>query len=99
MARGRDDPVLGWPGERAHRGDPPGREPMTAADESRDAAERQRIVAEYRRREREVDGRVYAPWNPSAIYARAGRSRAAALSLARLGVFPNPGDACLELGF
>jgi hypothetical protein len=72
---------------------------MTVADESREAAEQKRILAEYRRREREVDGRVYAPWNPSAIFARAGRTRAAALSLSRLGVFPGPGDSCLELGF
>ena len=72
---------------------------MTALDDTADAVERQRILAEYRRREREVDHRVYAPWNPSAIYTRAVRTRAAALELARRGVFPRRGDACLEIGY
>lgn len=73
---------------------------MTAPDERAGVTvEQQRILAEYRRREREVDGRIYAPWNPSAIYSRAGRTRMAALLLERLGVFPKPGDACLEIGF
>jgi len=72
---------------------------MTAADESRDAAERQRIIAEFHRRDREVDDGLYAPWNPSAIYRRQTFTRMAALELARSGVFPRPGQSCLEIGF
>lgn len=63
------------------------------------AAERQRILAEYRRRERDVDPGLYAAWNPAAILNRSSRTRQAALLLARAGVFPRPGDPCLEIGF
>ena len=73
---------------------------MTVADESsHDAAERQRIIAEFQRRDREVDDDLYAPWNPSAIYRRQGFTRRAALDLARNGVFPRPGQPCLEIGY
>jgi ubiquinone/menaquinone biosynthesis C-methylase UbiE len=76
---------------------------MTAAggrDERRNVAgEQQRILSEYRRREREVDHDLYALWNPSASLNRAGRTRRAARLLARCGVFPRRGDACLEIGF
>jgi SAM-dependent methyltransferase len=70
-----------------------------AGDRSRVVAEQDRILAEYRRREREIDHGLYAPWNPSAIYNRAGRTRRAAMLLARCGVFPKRGDPCLEIGF
>ena len=62
-------------------------------------AEQQRILAEYRRREREVDQDLYALWNPSASLNRAGRTRRAARLLAQCGVFPRRGDACLEIGY
>ena len=73
---------------------------MTSAGErNRVVAEQDRILAEYRRREREVDHDLYALWNPSASLNRAGRTRRAASLLARCGVFPKRGDACLEIGF
>ncbi len=73
---------------------------MTApGDRGQVAAEQERILAEYRRRETEVDHGVYAPWNPPAIHNRAGRTRRAARLLAQCGVFPKRGDACLEIGF
>jgi SAM-dependent methyltransferase len=62
------------------------------------AAEQRRILAEYRRREREVGDERYAPWNPAAIFLREGRTRAAALALTRAGRFPRAGDPCLEVG-
>ena len=76
------------PGERGRRD-----------DRDRVAAEQERILAEFRRREAEVDHDVYAAWNPPAIHNRAGRTRRAARLLARCGVFPKRGDACCEIGY
>jgi ubiquinone/menaquinone biosynthesis C-methylase UbiE len=61
--------------------------------------ERQRIRAEYQRREREVQLDRYAPWQPAEILMREERKRVAARMLHREGVFPRPGDSCLEVGF
>ena len=61
--------------------------------------ERQRIEAEYLRREREIDADRYAPWQPAEVFARSQRKRLAAAMLKRFGVFPKPGDQCLELGY
>jgi SAM-dependent methyltransferase len=72
---------------------------MTAAGEDRDETERQRIIAEFHRRDREVDDGLYAPWNPSAIYRRQTFTRVAALELSRNRVFPRPGQPCLEIGY
>jgi hypothetical protein len=65
---------------------------------SRDAAERDRILAENRRREAEVSVGLYAPWDPAEALARSERRLAAALLLHRAGAFPRRGDACLEVG-
>lgn len=62
-------------------------------------AERQRITAEYRRREAEIGHEVYAPWQPGEILMRNARRRVAAKLLFRAGVFPKAGDACMEVGF
>jgi len=62
-------------------------------------AERQRMLSEYRRREREISPSFYAAWQPAVLFMRTGRTRAAARMLERTGVFPRPGDACLEVGF
>jgi ubiquinone/menaquinone biosynthesis C-methylase UbiE len=62
-------------------------------------AERERIQAEYRRRERDVARDLYAPWQPAEMMHRSGRKRTAAILLQRAGVFPAAGDACLEVGF
>jgi ubiquinone/menaquinone biosynthesis C-methylase UbiE len=63
------------------------------------AQERQRILEEYRRREREIPSDRYAPWKADAILMRTSRSRLAAKLLHRAGVFPRAGDPCLEVGF
>jgi ubiquinone/menaquinone biosynthesis C-methylase UbiE len=63
------------------------------------AAEQARILAEYRRREREIDADLYAPWQAATSFMRAGRSRLAARMLKDAGVFPAPGDPCLEIGY
>jgi SAM-dependent methyltransferase len=61
--------------------------------------ERERLLAEYRRREREIEEDRYAPWQPSQIFLRAGRERAAARLLHRAGAFPSVGTPCLEIGY
>jgi ubiquinone/menaquinone biosynthesis C-methylase UbiE len=62
------------------------------------AAERERILAESRRRAEEVSADRYAPWNPAEAMMRDGRRRVAADLLHRRGVFPRAGDPCLEVG-
>ncbi len=62
-------------------------------------AERERIQLEYQRRAREVSSDRYAPWQPSCQFMLDRRNRRAAAMLHRLGVFPTPGDQCLEVGF
>ena len=67
------------------------------AEASAFAAEERRILDEYRRRagiDRERDD----PANPSALYIRSSRARAAARALADTGKFPRRGDPCLEIG-
>ena len=61
--------------------------------------ERERVLREYRRREREIPADRYAPWRPEEIFMRAGRRRLAAAMLSETGVFPGRDDACLEVGF
>jgi hypothetical protein len=61
--------------------------------------ERRRIVAEYRRRERELPADRYAPWRPEEILVRNERRRVGALALREAGVFPGPGARCLEIGY
>ena len=63
------------------------------------AAERERVQAEYQRRAQEVDRDLYAPWHPAEMLMRSGRKRVAAAMLNEAGVFPKPGDSCLEVGF
>lgn len=73
---------------------------MTATEElDTVSAELQRILAENRRREEEIEPDLYAPWQASMLLMRAGRTRAAARMLREAGVFPKAGDACLEIGF
>lgn len=63
------------------------------------AGERQRVQAEYRRREKEVSGDLYAPWNPSAILEHTERKRMAAMMLRQAGAFPEADAHCLEVGY
>ena len=72
---------------------------MTGPEETAASAEHERILAEYRRREREVEGDLYAPWQAATSFMRAGRTRLAARMLKAAGAFPVPGSACLEIGY
>ena len=73
---------------------------MTRPDETAaTVAEHERILAEYRRREREVEADLYAPWQAATSFMRAGRTRLAARMLKAADAFPGPGDACLEVGY
>jgi SAM-dependent methyltransferase len=72
---------------------------MTATNlEARAAAERERLLAEFARRDREIDPSRYAPWSAGEQFLRSGRVRAATDLLRRAGAFPRAGDACLEIG-
>ncbi len=62
------------------------------------AAERERIQLEYHRRAREISPDLYAAWQPAPWFMES-RNRTAATMLHRMGVFPKPGDQCLEVGF
>ena len=63
------------------------------------AAERERIQLEYQRRAREINPDLYAAWQPASRFMIESRNRAGAEMLHRLGVFPQAGDECLEVGF
>ncbi len=63
------------------------------------AAERQRVQAEYLRREREISPALYAPWQPSEIFLKTERKRVAAMMLHNADAFPRVGYKCLEVGF
>jgi SAM-dependent methyltransferase len=62
------------------------------------ALERQRILAEYRRREKTTPPDLYAPWQPANLLMVTERRRLAAQMLHEAGVFPGPGHQCLEIG-
>jgi len=62
-------------------------------------AERERILAEYWRREQELAPDLYAPWQPSAALELAARRRSSAAMLRRANLFPKAGDHCLEVGY
>ena len=69
------------------------------ADMETDIAERQRILAEYARREREVDATLYAPWGAASAFMLQTATRAAAQMLHKAGVFPGRETQCMEIGF
>jgi ubiquinone/menaquinone biosynthesis C-methylase UbiE len=62
-------------------------------------SERDRIQSEYHRREQDNIRNLYAPWQTAEIFMQASRKRTAALMLYKAGVFPRPGDHCLEIGY
>jgi len=62
-------------------------------------AERERIQAEYRRRELEIDPDTYATWQPAEMFIREERRRRAIMLLNESDLFPKAGDRCLEIGF
>ena len=59
----------------------------------------QRVKAEYRRREFEVQSDLYAPWQPAEILMTAERKRMAATMLRAIDKFPVAGQRCLEIGY
>jgi SAM-dependent methyltransferase len=61
------------------------------------ARERERLLAENRRRDELADR--YAPWRPEEVFLRTQRRRAAVHLLIRVGLFPLPGQPCLEVGY
>jgi SAM-dependent methyltransferase len=62
-------------------------------------SESKRIRAEYHRRTIEVDGDLYAHWQPGEILMISDRERVAALLLKKLEKFPMAGDRCMEIGY
>jgi ubiquinone/menaquinone biosynthesis C-methylase UbiE len=76
--------------------------PEGKLDQSPDAAvaaEQARILAEYRRRDLEIQPDRHEPWQPAELFIRSSRARRAADMLHSAGVFPGPGSACLEIGY
>jgi ubiquinone/menaquinone biosynthesis C-methylase UbiE len=72
---------------------------MNPTDVTLIADECTRIADEYRRRETEVESGLYAPWQPAEILMVSERKRVTAILMQRLGVFPQSGDKCLEIGY
>ena len=62
-------------------------------------AERHRIISEYGRRARDLHPDLYARWQPAELLALNEVRRNAAMMLRKAGVFPRPGDSCLEVGY
>ena len=75
--------------------------PYRAAESVPDwvVAERERMQAAYKTIPVSVTPELYAPWQPAEMLAREQRRRVAATLLRAAGVFPAPGDECLEVGF
>jgi ubiquinone/menaquinone biosynthesis C-methylase UbiE len=61
-------------------------------------AERERVQREYQRRAQEVNADRYALCQPDAQFMLERRNRVASKILHLLGVFPQLGDRCLEVG-
>jgi ubiquinone/menaquinone biosynthesis C-methylase UbiE len=70
---------------------------VNSGSEAAAAKERERLLAEYRRRETLSDR--YALWRPAEVFLRTQRRRAAAHLLVRAGAFPMAGQPCLEVGY
>lgn len=68
------------------------------SDDARLARERGRILAEYARRDAEIDPGRYAPGDPAERLLRDVRRRRAEALLRRAGRFPGSRSRCLEIG-
>jgi len=64
-----------------------------------EVGERQRMLAENRRRDAEVPAERYAAWDPAETSMRLERRRLAGRMLHRAGAFPGVGTPCLEVGY
>ena len=67
-------------------------------DEELAALEHQRILSEFRRRDRDLAER-YDLFQTSEMFIRESRARHAARMLNDAGIFPVPGTPCLEIGY
>jgi SAM-dependent methyltransferase len=67
--------------------------------EAQIAAERQRVLAELRRRQSQVSPDFYAPWRPDVLLGDMKIRTAAITMLHRAGVLPRAGAPCLEVGY
>jgi SAM-dependent methyltransferase len=67
--------------------------------ETQIAAERQRLLNELRRRERQVNHDLEAHWHPAALLGSMRVRSVAVMMLHRAGVLPIAGDPCLEVGY
>ena len=67
-------------------------------DEELAALEHQRILSEFRRRDRDLAER-YDLFQASEMFIRESRARHAARMLNDAGIFPDPGTPCLEIGY
>jgi ubiquinone/menaquinone biosynthesis C-methylase UbiE len=63
------------------------------------AAEQKRLLAELRRRERQLSPDFDANWRPAALLGDMKVRIAAVTMLCRAGVLPKAGDPCLEVGY
>jgi len=67
--------------------------------ETQIAAEQKRLLAELRRRERQLSPDFDAHWRPAALLGDMKVRIAAVTMLRRAGVLPKAGDPCLEVGY
>ena len=67
--------------------------------ETQIAAERQRLLNELRRRERQVNPDIEAHWHPAMIIGHMRTRSVAIKMLRRAGALPEAGDPCLEVGY
>lgn len=63
------------------------------------SAERARILAEYRRRAKEIDQNRYAVWQPDVAFTISARTNCAVELLHRMNAFPTAEAPCLEVGY
>lgn len=71
---------------------------MADADQGGRTPEADRIVSEYRRRDRAIDPDTYALWRPVNLFFQQGRARATLDELGRRGVFPLGDRRILDVG-
>jgi len=67
--------------------------------ETQIAAERQRLLNELRRREREVNPDLEEHWHPAVLLGNIRTRSVAVAMLRRAGALPKAGDHCLEVGY
>jgi SAM-dependent methyltransferase len=71
---------------------------MNPKEASSSQAEAARILAEHRRRAREIDQDRYCIWQPDVAFTTSVRTNSAVTLLHRMNVFPATDAPCLEVG-